>query len=149
MSLQTYAHRQTGTLLRRLLLIAGLLGTGPAMAESPPAIDGVASVSAEQLIELAGRTPGLVILDARLGKDRKLGYIEGSISLPDVDTNCQTLARVLPRRETPTVYYCNGPKCGRSANAIRTALACGYTNIHWFRGGLEEWLAKGYPHLRE
>ena len=86
-----------------------------------------------------------IIIDSRISSDRKLGYIPGSISLPDTDTNCESLARLIPEKSDPVVFYCNGPKCRRSDIAVVIAVDCGYTSIYWFRGGIEAWRANNYP----
>jgi rhodanese-related sulfurtransferase len=131
-------------------LLTTIIYTMPAVAEtSPDRIEGSTLVDAEGFIALVGKIPNLLVIDSRIPGDRKQGYVEGSISLPDVDTNCDSLAKVIPQKESPTLFYCNGVKCGRSATAIKIALGCGYSNIYWFRGGFEEWLAKGYPYLQE
>lgn len=116
---------------------------------APENIPGVTRVDADGLLQLAEKRPGLVLIDARIAMDRKQGYIEDSVNLPDVDTNCDSLARAVRTRETPLLFYCNGPKCERSGNAAKIALKCGYRNIYWYRGGIEEWKLKGYPFLRE
>jgi rhodanese-related sulfurtransferase len=118
-------------------------------ATSPDNIEGSTLVNAEEFIELVGKIPELLVIDSRIPGDRKQGYVEGSVSLPDVDTTCTSLANVIPSKESPILFYCNGVKCGRSAKAVKIALSCGYNNIFWFRGGFEEWLAKGYPYLQE
>lgn len=116
---------------------------------SPENIEGTTKVTAEEFIELVNDIPDLIVVDSRIPGDRKQGYIEGSVSLPDINTTCDTLAKVIPAKESKTLFYCNGVKCGRSAKAIVIALSCGYKNIYWFRGGFEEWLAKGYPYLQD
>jgi rhodanese-related sulfurtransferase len=116
---------------------------------SPESIDGTTKVDAEAMIELVDKYPELIIIDSRIPGDRKQGYIEGSISLPDVNTTCESLSKVIPKKDAVTLFYCNGVKCGRSATAIKIALDCGHRNIYWFRGGFEEWLEKGYPYLQE
>ena len=131
-------------------ILAATIIDAPAFAQtSPDKIEGSTIVNAEEFIELVGKIPKLLVIDSRIHGDRKQGYIEGSVSLPDVDTNCDSLSKVIPQKDSPTMYYCNGVKCGRSAKAITIALSCGYSNIYWFRGGFEEWLAKGYPYLQE
>lgn len=117
--------------------------------KSPEFIKGSTRVTAEQFIDLVGKIPNLIVIDSRIAGDRKQGYVEGSISLPDVDTTCKTLAQKIPSKTTPTLFYCNGVKCGRSAKAVKIALDCGYQKVYWFRGGFEEWLSKGYPYLQE
>jgi rhodanese-related sulfurtransferase len=148
--------------LRRLLagwgwafvLIGGLSVPLVAVsAESAPMeIRGAVKVSAEEVFSLFESTPGLVIVDSRLAdgpsSGRAQGFIEGSVSLPDIRTDCTALARVIPKKDTPALFYCNGPKCGRSAKAIEVARGCGYRKMYWFRGGFEEWLEKGYPYVK-
>jgi len=119
---------------------------------SPQEIEGVPKVSAEGVFALFEKLPGLVIIDSRLAtgpsSGRANGFIQGSISLPDIKTDCDSLAKVIPKKTAPSLYYCNGPKCGRSAKAIEVAKKCGYSNIYWFRGGFEEWQQKGYPFVK-
>ena len=134
-----------------VLALTGIL-LNPSLAtatDAPETIKGTTRVDAEGLIATVEKIPDLTIIDSRIPGDRKQGFIEGSLSLPDVDTTCDTLAKVISAKNAPTLFYCNGVKCGRSVNAIGVALKCGYNNIYWFRGGFEEWLAKGYPYLQE
>lgn len=112
-------------------------------------IPGVDKVNAEQLIQLATDIPDLLIIDSRIVSDRAHGYIEGSISLPDIKTNCDSLASTIPDKQHPTLFYCNGPKCGRSAKAVQIAQDCGYTNLYWFFGGFEQWRDKNYPYIKQ
>ena len=115
---------------------------------SPEQIDGVRKVDAEGLIELVTRTPGLILIDSRISADRKEGFIEGSISLPDNQTDCTTLAARIPALDTPVLFYCNGIRCKRSAHAAQIARDCGYSRIFWFRTGMEEWRRQQYPLVR-
>lgn len=111
---------------------------------SPESIDGSTLIDAESLIQLALEHKDLVIIDSRIRSDRRQGYIDGSISLPDTETHCVSLMSIIPRKDTAAVFYCNGPKCRRSDRAVVTARDCGYSNIYWFRGGFEEWKSKSY-----
>ncbi len=111
---------------------------------SPDAIEGSTSINAEALIQLAQKHDDVVIIDSRILADRRQGFISGSISLPDTETDCVTLLPLIDRSNTPTVFYCNGPKCQRSDNAVVVASACGYSHLYWFRGGFEEWINKNY-----
>lgn len=114
--------------------------------KAPDAIPNTTRVSAEQVVDLANNTPGLVIVDARKAEDRQsAGWIEGSIALPNYDTNEQSLAKVVPDKNTPVLFYCNGVKCGRSVESANKAVSWGYKNVYWFRGGWEEWLEKKMP----
>lgn len=134
--------------------LAWLLATALAVAAPPSGGDGIVSpehipgvhnVDAEGLIGLYTSTPGLVLIDSRIRADRRQGYIEGSISLPDAETDCDTLSAVAAAPQTPLLFYCNGVRCGRSARAARIAVDCGYSNVYWYRNGIEVWRRKEYP----
>ena len=130
-----------------------LVSSITAAEEKPPlpqTLPGAETVDAEALIALVGRRSALLLVDARITADREQGYIEGSISLPDIDTNCDSLAtRVSADKALPVLFYCNGVKCGRSVKSIDIAHTCGYTELYWFRGGFEEWRDKDYPYLKK
>ena len=139
-----------------LLLIFMTISTGSDAAQqqhktkikSPLKIPGTTKVTAEKIIEVLETTPELIMIDSRISGDRQQGFIEDSISLPDEETTCASIAKIVPTLQHPTMYYCNGPKCGRSANAVKIAIECGYTNIYWFRGGFEEWKNKNFPVIK-
>ena len=139
--------------LRLALVIALTLVASSTLAatevKSPEKIEGTTKVTAEEFIDLVGNIPNLIVIDSRIPGDRKQGYVEGSVSLPDIDTTCESLSKNIPAQSSPALFYCNGVKCGRSAKAIKIALSCGYEKLYWFRGGFEEWMAKGYPYLQE
>ena len=147
-------------LYRRISLLFLLMCTTCTLAETTPdltrgkiivpdEIPGVETLTAEGLIEKANITDDLVIIDARINKDRAIGYIENSISLPDINTNCDTLSKLVKNKNTPLLFYCNGVKCGRSVVAVKIAKSCGYKNLSWFRGGFEEWQEKGYQYMTQ
>jgi rhodanese-related sulfurtransferase len=113
---------------------------------APESIDGTKLVSAEQVVELVMNSSELVVIDARKASDRdEAGWIEGSIGLPNYDTTMDSLAKHIPSKSTPVLFYCNGVKCGRSVESSKKAVSLGYQNIYWFRGGWEEWTQKGLP----
>ncbi|MCF6209985.1 MAG: rhodanese-like domain-containing protein [Gammaproteobacteria bacterium] len=141
-------HKKHIFALPLTLLGLGLWASHPSPI-TPETITGSTIVNAEQLIEFAHQVPDLVIIDSRIRGDRKQGYIETSISLPNIDTHCGSLARLIANKATPVLFYCNGVKCGRSGGAVKIAVDCGYTAIYWFRSGFQEWLAKRYPYLQE
>jgi len=137
-----------------VFMLSGFFLTPAAHAAAPKVaipdqIPGVTRVDAEGVINLSEKTPNLILVDSRIAGDRKQGYIEKSISLPDEKTNCASLAKIIPKKSSPTLFYCNGLKCGRSVVAVRIALKCGYEKLYWFRGGYEEWTQKDYPVVHE
>jgi rhodanese-related sulfurtransferase len=114
----------------------------------PDKISGVTTVTAEQLIAMLTSENPPLLIDARIREDREFGYIESSISLPDIETNCDTLNQVSADKSKPLMFYCNGIQCGRSVVSIKVALSCGYHNLSWFKGGFAEWKGKGYQYIK-
>jgi len=41
-------------------------------------------------------------------------------------------------------FYCEA-QCWMSWNAAKRALGYGYRNVYWFPGGVQEWIAAGFP----
>lgn len=140
----------------KYLAIGLFLGIGVStqiMAESekplPENIEGTHRISASELIELVASKDGLILIDSRIPGDRIQGYIKTSISLPDTDTDCQSLSKVIASKNQPVAFYCNGVRCGRSAVAIKIALSCGYQELYWYKNGFEDWLERSYPYVKD
>ena len=134
-----------------LLAVVLLVGVTAEAGEylSPAAIEGAVTIDAEQLIALVVDHQETVLIDSRVGTDRADGYIEGSVHLVDTKTDCDSLARLIGTRSTPVIFYCNGVRCDRSGRAVGIAVACGYRDVYWFRGGIEEWRAKEFPLIQD
>jgi len=143
-------RKRSGRYCFGILLLVGFLGSAGA-AElkakyvSPESLPGAVRVSAEKVIYLVDTIPELVIIDSRTANDRQMGHIEGSIGLTDIHTDCGILANYLQTKASPVLFYCNGINCKRSDNAVKIARECEYTQIYWFRGGIEEWREKKLP----
>ncbi len=39
----------------------------------------------------------------------------------------------------PLVFFCRGPRCWESYNAALRAVKMGFSNVYWYRGGLDAW----------
>ena len=81
--------------------------------------------------------------------------IAGALWLPD--TGFGALASVTERylldhleraaggdRSRALVFYCR-TDCWMSWNAARRALGAGWTNVHWYRDGIDDWELEGLP----
>ena len=114
----------------------------------PEKIPGVDTVSAEQLIEVLTSDKPPILIDARIESDRLHGYIESSIGLPDIETNCDNLKKLTTDKSRHLMFYCNGVQCGRSVVSLKIARSCGYHHLSWFKGGFAEWNEKGYQYIK-
>lgn len=114
-------------------------------ADAPMSIDGAKTVDSAAIIDLVGAADNLVILDNRKEADFNAGHIEGAIRLIDTDINsAEDLAKVAAK-DQPVLFYCNGVKCGRAANAVKKAVGFGYSNLYYYALGMEDWKAQGLP----
>lgn len=50
-------------------------------------------------------------------------------------------------RSQPAIFFCNGPQCPQSPNAIKNLLDAGYpaNKIWYYRGGMHDWVTMGLP----
>ncbi|MDH5232768.1 MAG: rhodanese-like domain-containing protein [Gammaproteobacteria bacterium] len=143
--------------LRWFILLLCLFTNGGVFAENnkpiikkplPEKVSGVTTLSALQLATMLANKTNLVLIDARIQKGRNKGFIHHSIHLPDIDTNCATLAKLIPNKTSDVVFYCSSSECGRSMNSVKKARECQYKNLYWFRGGFQEWKKNGYPYSK-
>ena len=133
---------------------------GACMVPRPISEDGVIEVDATwgsvQPIELSGvRTVGelelidhlehgLPLVDTRHAHFHRAATIPGAVNRPH--------EHILDHigeldRDRPTVFFCNGPQCAATPDAIRTLLAAGHPAgaILYYRGGMHDWVTLGYP----
>lgn len=101
---------------------------------------GVRTVGELEVIEHARR--GLPLVDTRLPHFVRAGTIAGAVGIPHEDI----VARVGELdRMTPTVFFCNGPQCGATPDAIEALLDADYPaeKVLYYRGGMHDWVTLG------
>ena len=99
-------------------------------------------VSEDEFLRLAA-LPGTVILDARSERLYRLRHIAGAVNLSFPEFTQDTLAALIPSRETRVLIYCNnnfeGAPASMPAKAISSALnvstfvslySYGYRNVY-------------------
>lgn len=102
-------------------------------------------ISAEELVKMKKEIKDLVIIDSRGGDWFDGTLIEGAKQLATSDTNEESLARLIPTKETPVVFYCTNEQCPASAKAAHKAAELGYKNLYKYPGGIEGWKKLGLP----
>ncbi len=142
--------------LRWMLTMAfGALTVSAALAaETPAALPGVKSVSADEVKKLLDS--GVPVIDTRVAAEYAEKTIKGSISVPykeksakeagfDASLDQFDLSKLPANKAAPLVFFCNSGECWKSYKASVVAQKAGYTKINWFRGGFPEWNSKGLP----
>lgn len=138
-------------MMKRLAMLVafGLLAASPALpvlaqtaapaAVAPMEITGAKTVDADKIITLIDAHKDLVIVDNRRAEDFDAGHIEGAVRILDTDLTADRMAGLAPQKNRPLLFYCNGLTCGRAAKAVAMAVGWGYTNVHYYALGMDEW----------
>lgn len=123
-------------------------------ADTPASLDGTTLVSAEKVKELLAK--GVPVVDARVANEYAEAHVKGAINVPykeksakaanfDASQDSFDLAKLPKDKAAPLVFYCNAGECWKSYKASVVALKNGWKQVYWFRGGMPEWKAKGFP----
>lgn len=111
----------------------------------PDNIAGAITVNAEEVIELILLNSELVVIDSRKKTEYSKGHIEGAVNILNTVMQQDEFEMIAPDKTKGILFYCNGTRCLRSADAVSKALEWGYKSIFWFRGGWNEWMEKRLP----
>jgi rhodanese-related sulfurtransferase len=103
---------------------------------------GVRTLGEIEVIEHIER--GLPLVDSRRPEFCAEAAIPGAVNIP----HTEAVARIEELdRDVPTVFYCNGPQCTATPQAVHALLDAGYPagSILYYRGGIHDWLTLGLP----
>jgi rhodanese-related sulfurtransferase len=103
---------------------------------------GVRTIGELELIDHVRR--GLALVDTRVKRFHLDSTIPGAANIPH-ENMLARMNELDPNH--PTVFFCNGPQCAATPDAIRTLLAAGHPvgAILYYRGGMHDWMTLGYP----
>ena len=103
---------------------------------------GVRTIGELELIEHLRE--GQPVIDTRLAHFHHQATIPGARSIPHE----QILDHVDElSHSAPTAFFCNGPQCAATPDAVHKLLNAGYPPdaIYYYRGGIHDWIMLGYP----
>lgn len=129
------------------------LHDGPMHGPTPTSIPGGQVITTTGLLDLQRRQIPHVLVDVLGGPEMLPNAIPGVwLSRPGSFTDeTQTRAAAMltqatrGRKDMPLVFYCLSPHCWMSYNAALRAINAGFTNVLWYRGGVEAWQRDGQP----
>ncbi|HEV7631672.1 MAG TPA: rhodanese-like domain-containing protein [Steroidobacteraceae bacterium] len=128
------------------------LHAGAMHGPTPASIPGGQVITTKGLAALVqGRQTPFLLLDVLGGADVLPGALPAAWTAQPGsydDAIQQELGRNLQQatrgnKQMPLVFYCLSNHCWMSYNASLRAIQLGYTNVLWYRGGLEAWQAAG------
>lgn len=99
-------------------------------------------ISALGVASLMEYEPQLIVLDMQDDEAFKQWHIEGVTHIP-TDTRFSDIAGLIPNKNSPVVLICNQSYCMNNAKLLRTAASAGYSQVHYYTGGKDEWLQTG------
>jgi rhodanese-related sulfurtransferase len=137
-----------------LATVAVLLFANAAFADTPDSLKGATLVDAIKAKSLSDS--GVKVIDARVANEYAESHIKGAVSVPykeksakavnfDASQDNIDLSKLPVDKNTAILFYCNGAECWKGYKASAAAIKAGYKTVYWFRLGLPEWKAKGYP----
>lgn len=123
-------------------------------AETPATLAGVKVVNADDVKKMLDA--GVPVIDTRVAAEFAEKTIKGARSVPYKEKSAKAvdfdpaadqfdLSKLPADKAAPLVFFCNAGECWKSYKASVVAKGAGYTKLHWFRGGMPEWTAKGLP----
>jgi rhodanese-related sulfurtransferase len=139
-----------------LLLSLSMIGATQAADAPPPTPTSVAGgkvIGLDEAKALAG-SKGAVFIDTRSTLNFGRGHIPGAVTASYREESDKTPAfdgskdkfefGKLPQdKAAKIVFYSDGPTGWKSYKAAVLAIKQGYTGVHYFRGGFDEWSSKG------
>ncbi|MBS7808467.1 rhodanese-like domain-containing protein [Variovorax sp. PCZ-1] len=122
---------------------------------TPSALDGVKTIGTQELARMITSPQRPVIVDVAGFFDTIPGAVAvlgAGAALADASKDAAVekrteamLKTVAPDLGRAIVFFCASRNCWTSANAAMRARKIGYTQIYWYRGGMEAWKAASLP----
>lgn len=150
-----YGFKQLGKIASIALSAAFILiFSNFAMADTPGNLKGATVVDAVKAKSLLDA--GAMAVDARVANEYADSHIKGAISIPykeksaktvdfDASQDSMDLSKLPADKNAALIFYCNGAECWKGYKAAIVAIKAGYKTVYWFRLGIPDWKAKGYP----
>ncbi len=129
------------------------LRPGQFHAPTPTAVPGANTLSTEALAQAVNGGVRLILIDV-LGGQYSLPGAQMAPAMASPGSFSDQIQRQTVTwlgqisggdSAIPIVIFCSGPECWLSYNAALRAVAAGYTNVYWYRGGLDAWQMAGLP----
>ncbi|MCB2094552.1 MAG: hypothetical protein H6901_08325 [Rhodobacteraceae bacterium] len=132
---------------------ASTLRSDQFQAPTPTAIQGAQIVTTAVLSQALNAGQRIVVIDVLGGNYSLPGALMAPALASGGDFNdriqqqaTQWLGQITRNDRAQTiVVYCSDPNCWLSYNATLRVVAAGYTNVYWYRGGLQAWQMAGQP----
>lgn len=96
---------------------------------------GAQKISAKEVHQKITSKESYYLIDVRTPQEYEQGHIPTALSIPNYEIKASAPSRI-PEKDSFIIVYCRSG--ARSANAARTLISLGYTNVHDM-GGITSW----------
>lgn len=128
------------------------LHTGALHGPTPNSIPGAQLVTTQGLVQLLKIAAGRVLVFDVLGSNERLPGALNAVPAQQPGSFDDAVQREFGQhlqqvtqgqKDRPLVFYCQSTQCWMSYNAALRASRLGYSQVLWYRGGIEAWKAAG------
>jgi len=123
------------------VLFVGVLGQ-PVQARCRGVIKSISVEEAAQLIEDNNNNSDFVILDVRTPSEFESEALENAVNIDFYSEIFEEEIAKLNRDKHYLIYCRSG---GRSSRVLELVKSLGFSKVYEMRGGINTWMAKGYP----
>jgi rhodanese-related sulfurtransferase len=103
------------------------------------------SITADELLRKIEEGDEFVLLDALAPMAYAHSHLPEAINLPPSAVDRTVVERRIPNKNVEIIVYCANPNCEDSIATAQRLQALGYTNVHHYPGGKNEWRDAGFP----
>ncbi len=86
----------------------------------------------------------IVLVETLRAEHFDQGHLPGAVHLHCEEVEAGAAA-LLPDRDALIVTYCSNPACANSRVAAERLAKLGYTNVHRYEAGKDDWVTAGLP----
>ena len=124
---------------------------------TPQKLNGISTVNTQEVAKMLRqpKTTRPVMLDTNGNYDTipsALAFLNAGFAFQDLareasyDKRFASLLKLLaPDPQAPLIFFCAGRNCWSSINAALRAKQHGYSQVMWYRGGIESWKSAQLP----
>jgi rhodanese-related sulfurtransferase len=122
---------------------------------TPGALEGIERWNTAEMVQALRQSQPPVLIDVAVAGPMLPGalhFVRGGLAFkePSVDAAYaerfrHMLAAAAPDLNQPLVFYCEGSASWLAVNAAMRARQLGYTQVKWYRGGLQAWSQTSLP----
>ena len=125
-----------------------IINSSPVIADkpgfnAPMAVEGTQTISTKEAKTLFDKK--ILFIDVRRPGHRNGGeHIPNAVNISTKYKLSEAELLKVMKKDQEAVFYCHGNKCPASSKGLKKAVGWGFTNLYYYREGIDGWKAAGY-----